>query len=190
MKGETGQGSGFKIMVLPDHRVLKLPQVIINYCSPVLMGCKPAALFTLESQDAYTGLSALLPPCFSLMVLRKSRDRLLVLLFQKEKLENTILNESAAAILVGMGYPEPLLIVNALEYLKQQLEDKEFPHEIGLFLGYPVEDVLGFVKHKGQNYKLCGYWKVYGDVEQAKLRFRQYDACRECIKTKVLSSMT
>jgi hypothetical protein len=168
-----------------ESDILKLPRIIINYCSPVLMGCKPAALFTLQSQNAYAGLSALLPKCFSLMVLRKNEGRLLVLLFQKEKLEKTIFNESAGTVLVGMGYPETSSISSALAYLKKQFESKEFPHEIGLFLGYPAEDVLGFVKHKGQNYKFCGYWKVYGNVEQAKLSFRQYDACRESIKTKM-----
>ena len=30
----------------------------------------------------------------------------------------------------------------------------EFPHEIGLFLGYPFEDVMGFIENKGENY-LC-----------------------------------
>jgi hypothetical protein len=167
--------------------ILKLPRIIINYCSPVLMGCKPAALFTLQSQNAYVCLSALLPKYLSLMVFRKSKDRLLVFLFQKEKLEETILNGTAGTVLAGMGYPKSTSIASFLKYLKKKFENKQFPHEIGLFLGYPVEDVLGFMKHKGQNYKLCGYWKVYGDVEQAKLHFRQYDACRECIKTEMMS---
>jgi hypothetical protein len=168
--------------------ILKLPRIIINYCSPVLMGCKPAALFTLQSQNAYVCLSALLPKRFSLMVFRKNKDRLLVFLFQKEKLEETILNGTAGTVLAGMGYPKSASILIILNYLKKQFESKRFPHEIGLFLGYPVEDVLGFVRHKGRNYKLCGYWKVYGDVEQAKLRFRQYDACREHLKTRMMNS--
>ena len=53
-----------------------------------------------------------------------------------------------------------------------------FPHEIGVFLGYPPEDVMGFVRNKGKNYKYNGYWKVYGDVEQCKRRFAAYDSCR------------
>jgi hypothetical protein len=176
---------GISGAAVSESGILKLPQIMINYCSPVLMDCKPAALFTLQSHGAFVRLSALLPKRLSLMVLRKSKGRLLVLLFQKEKLEKTISSESVAPILAAMGYPETPSILSALEYLKGQFENSQFPHEIGLFLGYPAEDVLGFVKHKGQNYKLCGYWKVYGDVEQAKLRFRQYDACREHIKAKM-----
>ncbi len=42
----------------------------------------------------------------------------------------------------------------------------DFPHEIDVFLGYPCEDVRGFIRHGGQGYKLCGYWKVYGDPRE------------------------
>ena len=39
---------------------------------------------------------------------------------------------------------------------------------MGIFLGYPVDDVAGFINHCGNNCKACGQWKVYGDVEYAK----------------------
>ena len=38
---------------------------------------------------------------------------------------------------------------------------KIFPHEMGLLLGYPVEDVTGFMVHGGKNSLYSGYWKVY-----------------------------
>lgn len=63
--------------------------------------------------------------------------------------------------------------------MEYHFEGKEFPHEIGIFLGYPIWDVEGFIEHKGQNYKFCGYWKVYQDVEGAKLKFKEYDRIRE-----------
>lgn len=52
------------------------------------------------------------------------------------------------------------------------------PHEVGLFLGYPAEDVEGFRRHGGQGYKYSGLWKVYSDVERAQRCFRQYGCCR------------
>lgn len=55
---------------------------------------------------------------------------------------------------------------------------KAFPHEIGVFLGYPIEDVIGFINNKGCNFKCCGYWKVYGDKEKAIKEFARYDKCR------------
>jgi hypothetical protein len=165
----------------------EIKQLIINHCSPVLMGYKPSAMFMLRSVDAYGCLSNLLSAYLELMVLRKSEGGLLVLVFEKEKLEKMLLeaaisNESVRAVLAGTGYPLGTSIFGFLEYLKKRFKGEQFPHEVGLFLGYPVDDVLGFVENNGQNYKLCGYWKVYGDVEQAKACFRQYDVCRECVK--------
>jgi hypothetical protein len=142
------------------------------------MGLKPAALFALGSENACARLGALLPASLTLTVLRKSEKGLLVLVFEKEKLEKTLAGDPVKTVLSGMGYPVDVSVFVSLDYLKKQFKSRDFPHEIGLFLGYPLDDVLGFVKHKGKNYKLCGYWKVYGNVEQAKRCFRQYDKCR------------
>lgn len=50
-----------------------------------------------------------------------------------------------------------------LTRLAQRMEAVgDFPHEVGFFLGYPAEDVVGFIRNKGQNFKFCGRWKVYG----------------------------
>ena len=54
--------------------------------------------------------------------------------------------------------------------------EKDFPHEVGLFLGYPPADVDGFMHRKGEC-KLCGLWKVYDDAEGA---MRQFARCRHC----------
>jgi hypothetical protein len=166
----------------------EVKQVIINHCGPVLLGYKPAALFMMRSENAYCRLSGLLGTCIDLMVLRKSEGGLLVFAFEKEKLEETLMNEKIRAVLAGIGYPAHSSVFGFLEYLKEQFEYGPFPHEVGLFLGYPADDVLGFVKHKGRNYKLCGYWKVYGDVERAKASFHQYDKCRERIKAAFQST--
>ena len=55
----------------------------------------------------------------------------------------------------------------------------DFPHEIGLFLGYPVEDVKGFIKYKGECSKCIGCWKVYGDVTKAEDTFDRYKKCTD-----------
>lgn len=55
-----------------------------------------------------------------------------------------------------------------------------FPHEIGLFLSYPPEDVRGFIEHRGHESKCDGCWKVYGDAERATKTFRIYKKCTDC----------
>lgn len=59
-----------------------------------------------------------------------------------------------------------------LEYANRQTfkgdESGEFPHEVGLFLSYPPEDVKGFIDHRANDFKCAGLWKVYGDEEKAR----------------------
>ena len=54
-----------------------------------------------------------------------------------------------------------------------------FPHEIGIFLGYPLADVTGFIRNKGRNYLLCGMWKVYQQEETAATAFQYYRRMKE-----------
>lgn len=62
--------------------------------------------------------------------------------------------------------------------LMQRLrEQAEFPHEIGLFLSYPPEDVRGFMESPAYGYKCVGCWKVYDDAAAARRTFGQYGRC-------------
>ena len=83
------------------------------------------------------------------------------------------------------GYPVDRGLEEMLDALQLRLTCGAFPHEIGLFLGYPPEDVEGFRLHRGRDYKLCGCWKVYSDVEGARQCFRRSDRCRAALCRRV-----
>ena len=87
-------------------------------------------------------------------------------------------------MLAAFGYPAGQPLPALLAQLRRRIAQADgFPHEIGLFLGYPVEDVAGFIRHAGRGCKLCGYWKVYGDAEAAsKLFDRLTRVCRAVTK--------
>ena len=60
------------------------------------------------------------------------------------------------------GYRIEDTLQEKLNFLRMRMQiRKSFPHEIGLFLGYPAEDVAGFISHKGHDFCYSGYWKVY-----------------------------
>ena len=87
--------------------------------------------------------------------------------------------ETACHILRERGYitetPERCIV----RLIKRMAEYEVFPHEIGLFLGYPPEDVCGFIENKACNCKCCGCWKVYSDAETAQKTFAKYKKCTE-----------
>ena len=62
--------------------------------------------------------------------------------------------------------------------------EEEFPHEIGVFLGYPLDDVKGFIRHKGRDYTFCGCWKCYGDPQAARRRFERYRRCTAVLRRR------
>ena len=85
----------------------------------------------------------------------------------------------AVRLLEESGYPCHSAGQCVACLIRRLRESEEFPHEIGLFLSYPPEDVRGFIENKACRFKCAGLWKVYGDEERAKELFRQYKRCTD-----------
>lgn len=76
----------------------------------------------------------------------------------------------------------------AISKLKKRIaEEKCFPHEIGVFLGYPIGDVREFIRNKGQNCLFCGVWKVYCDAGESLKKFERYKKCTQ-VYSKVFAN--
>ena len=102
----------------------------------------------------------------------------LVLVYLPEKQHAILQNTKIQKFLSEEGYE-----LGDSQKMLKQLGDKivrshSFPHEIGIFLGYPLEDIVGFIENKGKNWKHNDYWKVYGDEVEAKKLFKKYNDCR------------
>ena len=50
---------------------------------------------------------------------------------------------------------------------------------MGVFLGYPLHDVKGFIEHGGDDFELSGYWKVYSDKKHAQELFERFDIVKD-----------
>ena len=103
----------------------------------------------------------------------------LVLVYRPAMLERRLRDPAVRAFLRAQGYVEDSL-EGYLSQLGRRLEESaEFPHEIGVFLDYPLEDVQGFMTNGGAGAVCQGCWKAYGDTQEAYRRFRLYGKCRE-----------
>lgn len=166
----------------------KFEQTLAYHCAPTLAGIKPASMVSLPAKD-YGDPAALLAEygalfsrrgiCFE--VLCQCPRRTLLLVYRPALLAATLRAPMARALLRRTGYPPFGALAEQLAFLRRRMEQEEFPHEIGLFLGYPPEDVAAFSVHHGENYKLCGHWKVYCDEESARRCFARYDRCRAAL---------
>ena len=70
--------------------------------------------------------------------------RCLLLVYRPERLERQLADPAVRSLLLQEGYPVEGGLEAMLETLTCRLAQEDFPHEVGLFLGYPHEDVEGF----------------------------------------------
>ena len=164
-------------------------KALVYHCSPTLCGLKPANLLSL-SKDEYPHLPQLAAAYARLLedkgirltILCSCGCRWLLLVYHQSMLAAQLKQPAVVRLLAQAGYPveAPFSLEQLLRCLSRRLRQSEgFPHEIGVFLGYPLEDVIGFCRHKGEGCKLCGYWKVYGDEEKALALFSRFRKCTQ-----------
>ena len=111
-------------------------------------------------------------------------------MYRHQQLEMDLSRLESQQLLLKVGYSS-VVLRPCLELLKERLCYQEtFPHEIGLFLGYPVEDVVGFIRHQGKNSKHTGYWKVYGDVVESIKLFTKFKKCKHIYKQRFGSGVS
>ena len=171
---------------------------LARHCAPALAGIKAGNLLCL-SRGKFPRLAQRLDQYrqdfttrgISFEVLCDCEQRVLLLVYRKELLERHLSQPGAWAILSRAGYPGDVELPGLLEHLKHRLgQGAQFPHEIGLFLEYPPEDVEGFQRNRGYNCKLCGHWKVYANPAEARTRFLRYDRCRDALCRRLEQGMT
>ncbi len=162
------------------HGASYVESMFLYSTAPVIRRAKPAVLFRMGQQymPAFRQRQNALCRATNLKVMEMSSSEKSVLLFVYEEanLEKALRKNLAVQILHAYGYiPDEQSLSAMLAYLKGRLQDESFPHEIGLFLGYPPDDVQSFIANGGQNCMLCRYWKVYHNLERAQETFRRID---------------
>lgn len=165
-------------------------QLLARNCSPVLAGIKPANLVSADREKLPQDMEQILMRyeqdfsargiCFR--VLCRCDRRVLILVYSQRQLQQAQQQPEVASFLQKCGYDLHMPLQERVQRLGDKIRQSgEFPHEIGLFLGYPLEDVEGFIRHKGQNFLYSGCWKVYHDVERKQQMFARYLKCRDAV---------
>ena len=164
--------------------------VMIEQCAPVLAGLKPAGLFRYETRDCAdlahrvrSWNEQLNGKGLRVRVMKgcARTHRFLVYVYREAQLSAVLADRAVQEFLRQEGYQLPAeqeqtgALLNQLS--RRLCCQAEFPHEIGVFLGYPLPDVVGFIENRGQNFTCCGCWKSYGEPAAARRRFDQLSKC-------------
>ena len=149
-------------------------EMVIRHCAPTLASIKTGSLFSCpceSDEEVLHGVRKLNRRlgCKGLRALpmRRRDGKCLVYVYRPRKLAHDLGDEYARCILADLDYPSGNP-GGCLKHLLERLKtSQEFPHEIGLFLGYPPEDVEGFI-HRKEEAKCVGCWKVYTSITSAR----------------------
>lgn len=154
-----------------------LVRYLLLKLAPVLLGIKPAGLLRLTScrfpalAKRHELFCLHQPEILALLrldcrILKQNNANLVVLFFREENLSRALEDPETAAFLAEYGYQSGAELP---ELQRRCRENRDFPHEIGAFLGYPLKDVIGFIENPTECLALPrGMWRVAGDPEASQ----------------------
>lgn len=171
-----------KLRTSQDEEV-RMALLLAIHCAPILSGSKAANIMTVTVHE-FDRIGYLLQGTgIRYRFLKTKGDKGILYLYREKRLRQYLEQEEIQEFLSEYGYDE-VNIAKMLNLLSKRIrmyndQDAVFPHEIGIFLEYPLGDVKGFLANEGKNFMYSGYWKVYQDLQGAVRRFTQYDMERE-----------
>jgi hypothetical protein len=166
----------------------------------ILAGAKPANLLNIVNRQRACGenyyqlwqtwgTEVLAAGGMKARVLADSGESLLVLIYRPAALATLLAEKTVQAVLHKAGYAAPADSELALAELERRLAAGGFPHEIGVFLGYPLKDVVGFLGWARLKFACQGPWKIYGDPRESLKLAEEHRQCR-CRMAQQLAKAT
>ena len=167
-------------------------RTIVRHCSPTLAGLKTGSLFSVGKESRKELVAelrklngVLKKKGLRALIFESKCGKQLVYIYRPKLLKRDLSSDNAINILKDKGYSTDNCDICIAQLAKRLRQDAEFPHEIGLFLGYPPFDVKCFMNDSRENVKQVGCWKVYGDEEEAVKKFALYRKCTEIYSRKI-----
>lgn len=158
-----------------------LEKYLLFTLAPVISGDKPSSTITLKLQKEEYSIWLDIKEEFleasnlKEMPLRKNEEAMIILIYNEINLLNCVNKIKSKLFLENLGYKLNLGLERNLIRLVERYEEYHCPHELGIFLGIPIEDVQDFMECSNKKCLLCGYWKVFNDYEESKKIFDRYD---------------
>ncbi len=161
-------------------------EIIIENCSPTLAGIKTGNMFSVERTDKMNVIcevrelnQMLQQKGLRVIPLRITKAHVLMYIYRPDRLQRDLQDPMAVHILTKRGYTLESPECCVVQLIKRMKQDETFPHEVGLFLGYPPSDVKCFMEHPCEGVQCCGYWKAFSDPEKARITFSKFRRCTE-----------
>lgn len=156
----------------------------------VIEGAKPANLVSVANRRRPCGSNpyelwkrfggaVLTGSGLAAMELADRQDSVLLLIYSPSAMERLLQRANVSAVLKRAGYVNVEDTESVLDQLAARMGDAGFPHEIGVFLGYPLKDVAAFMGWVSIPFACQGPWKIYGDPRESLRLAETFRCCRK-----------
>lgn len=169
----------------------------VMQCAPLIAGLKCSNLLMVQKvqqTDAIRMLKTLESDGIYYRTLHLSNAKMTMLIYRKEELTDHLNRPEIRQFLSWMGYEttklDEVLDVFVGRYRNHREDIAAFPHEMGILLGYPLVDVIGFMENEGKNFLYNGYWKVYGNLHNTVTLFQHFQMAEKQVFTLLASGMS
>ena len=156
---------------------------IIKKLGPLLLKDKPIHLFCFKNdfkfkqdiidliEEHFSGLQNIqyeFIPC--------DNDTVKILFYNINNLKKVLKDHRKVNFLVSRGFSKDMNEIDYIEYLINQLQKNIIPPEIGIFFGYPVKDVIGYIGHPSLKRTEVKGWEYYGNP---RISYKVYETFNE-----------
>lgn len=162
---------------------------LIETLGPVILGAKPAEIISYPKFDCgrcekLQAIDTNFEKTIKVRYRKITQDngQIKIIFYDPLHLYETLHDRRNRRFLTSLGYPEKGTLEDYLEILASKLRKGECPDEIGVFLGYPLKDVLGFMGHPSLKFTKVQYWRVYGDARISDEKYKKIIETRNEIK--------
>lgn len=158
----------------------------------VMAGVKPANLLSIVNRNRPCGRNlyqlwqdhnaelAMRFTNLSFKVLLTRSQSHLILSFNHDHLKSHLAHAGIRALLFKAGYDKNASMEELIKELSRRIRKQDsFPHEIGLFIGYPAKDVAAFMGLNKLPFTCQGPWKIFGNPVKSLELVEQHRKCRK-----------
>lgn len=162
---------------------------VLEVLGPVILGSKPCEILNIPLKDInrlnkLNDIENFFNNCFKITykIINTTDGGTRILFINKKSLSNVLDSKKCINFLKFVGYPSEYSLDSYIDILIDKLHSSEFPHEIGVFLGYPLKDVVGFMGYGKFKLSKVRYWKIYGDPEVSDMVYNRFLEDRNTMK--------
>lgn len=168
---------------------------IIKKLGPVLLGQKPIHLFCFREDfkykdeilnDVYLNFDGLKNIKYE--IIHSCNDTVKILFYNVKNIKKVLKCQKKRAFLSSIGLPDDMPYTFYLNHIIVHLRDNIIPPEIGIFFGYPVKDVIGYMGHPSLKLSFVKGWEYYGNPKLSEKVYKGFSKAEKLMTNSLINS--